>query len=317
MRITLLTSDPSSDPYEVVAQVLGEDPCTTVVVPGFASPQLGSAACSVIEADPEVAELEAGCSCCAVRWDLITTLGRLVDRREPPRRVVVVLDPDADVATAVQTLLGDSELRRTCVLDAVVHLMDASDLATDLAGPLPFADATDRSLAVADHVILRGLGQLGRDRAASLRRSLRLRARGASLAVTPAAAAAVLDGQQAHWTLEGTQRRRGQHLGSLLSEGGGTVRWMEATLSGVLDGDRLHDWLHELGDRPGASLLRLEGVFAVVGEDRPWIALGVRTTIELGETTLPHPPHPAASIRLVAHDLDPVQLRDGLADCCV
>jgi hypothetical protein len=58
-------------------------------------------------------------------------------------------------------------------------------------------------------------------------------------------------------------------------------------------------------------------VFAVVGEERPWVALGVRTTIELGETPLPHTTNHAASIRLVARDLDPVGVRDALADCCV
>ncbi len=289
----------------------------TVVVPGFRPEALGAATCAVLEVDPEVAELDDGCVCCAVRWDLIATLTRLADRRDPTRRVVVLVDPDADVATAVQTLLGDAELRRTCVLDAVVHVVDVRVTDTELATPFGCAAATDTALAVADHVILRGLGGLGPERAAALRRSLRSRARGASLAVTPSAAAAVIDSPHGHWTLEGAQARRGHHGGTLLTEGGGTVRWMELTLHGQVDADRLQDWLHELGDRPGASLLRLEGVFAVVGEERPWVALGVRTTIELGETPLPHTTNHAASIRLVARDLDPVGVRDALADCCV
>jgi G3E family GTPase len=285
-----------------------------VVVPGFASPRFDGRSCRVVESDPEVAALEEGCDCCTVRWDLVASLGRLAARRDRPRRVVVVLDPDADAATAVQTVLGDSSLRHSCVLDAVVHLMDIH--AHGVAGPLLASVATDRALAIADHVIVRGLGQLGADAAAGIRRSLRVRARGASLAVTPAAAASVLDGRQAHWTLDGALRRHGHHHGTLLAEGGGTVRWMEATLPGRLDADRLQDWLHDLGDRPGAALLRLEGVFSVIDEPQPWVAIGVRNTIELGATTATHPSGQAATIRLVAAELDPVHVRDGLADCC-
>jgi G3E family GTPase len=311
----LLSSDASADPIEVVAQVLGDDPSTTVLVPGFAPPSLDATAFAVVEVDPEIAALEEGCVCCVVRWDLIATLGRLAARRMRPRRVVVVLDPDADVATAVQTLLGDSSLRRICVLDAVVHLVDVRPL--DVARPLVAPEQLDRSLAVADHVVLTGLGQLGPESAAGLRRSLRVRARGASLAVTPSAAAAVLDGRQEHWTLGGVLRRHGHHHGMLLAEGGGTVRWMEATLPGRVDPDRLQDWLHDLGDHPGAGLLRLEGVFSVLGEPQPWVVLGVRTTLELGEPEGRHTAPQAATIRIVADHLDPIQVRDALAECCV
>jgi G3E family GTPase len=295
--------------------VLGDDASTTVLVPGFSPPSLEAAACAAVEVDPEIATLEEGCACCAVRWDLIATLGRLAARRRRTRRVVVVLDPDADVATAVQTLLGDSLLRRLCVLDAVVHLMDVRP--DDVAGPTVPPEQLDRSLAIADHVILKGLGQLDPTAAAGLRRSLRMRARGASLAVTPAAAGAVLDGRQEHWTLAGVLRRHGHHHGTLLAEGGGSVRWMEATLPGRVDADRLQDWLHDLGDRPGAGLLRLEGVFSVLGEPRPWVVLGVRTTLELGEPDGLHTAPQAATIRIVADDLDPLRVRDALAECCV
>jgi G3E family GTPase len=301
----------------VVAQVLADDVDVTVVVPGFTPPTLADAACSVVEVDPEVVHLERGCVCCALRWDLIDTLCRLSDRRQAPRRVVVLLDPDADLATAAQTLLGDSELRRRCVLDATVHVMDLRQLDPTLAGPLTCAPATDRSLAMADAVVLRGLATLGPEGAAALRRSLRVRAHGASLAVTPSAAAAVLDGRGANWTLDGAQRRLGHQHGTLLAEGGGGVRWMEASLPGTVDPDRLHDWLHELGEHPGEHLLRLEGIFCVQGEDRPWATLGVRTTIELGETERPHVANRTAAIRIVAASLDPVRVRDGLADCCV
>jgi G3E family GTPase len=287
----------------------------TVVVPGFTPPELDAATCAVAEVDPEIAWMEDDCPCCAVRWDLIAVLTRLCGRRPLPRRVVVVLDPDVDVPTAVQTLLGDSTLRRTCVLDAVVHVMDVRPHHVSRPG-VP-ARLVDQSLAVADHVILKGLGQLGPDAAHALRRSLRVRARGASLAVTPAAAAAVLDGRQGHWTLAGVRHRLGHHHGTLLAEGGSSVRWMEATLPGHVDADRLEDWLQDLAERPGPGLLRLEGLFSVRDEAGPWAVLGVRTTIELGEPGDVHGAQRGASIRLVADELDPVELRDSLAECCV
>lgn len=299
--------------------VLGHDAGVCVVVPGFRPSALEGASCTVLEVDPEVAELEPGCDCCALRWDLVTTLTRLANRPRPPRRIVVVLDPDADVATAVQTVLGDAELRRTVVLDAVAHLLDVADQAGDLAVPQPWAATQDRSLAVADHVVVRGLGRLGTDRAAGVRRSLRGRARRATLAVTPTAALEALDGTPAHWTLEGTSRLLATHGAPTLAEGGERVRWMEATLPGRVDGDRLEDWLDGLSRHAGSSLLRLEGRFAIQGEARPWVALGVRTTIELGEVSptrdRPHGAAESCTVRLVADELDPIWVRDGLADC--
>jgi G3E family GTPase len=232
---------------------------------------------------------------------------------------VVVLDPDADVATAVQTLLGDSELRRHAVLDATVHLLDLEHLPDELAVPQPWALAEDRSLALADHIVVRGMGRLGPERAAGLRRSLRRRGRGAMMAVTPPAALEALDSPRARWTLTGTHRSLTGHAAPTLAEGGDRVRWMEATLLGRVDGDRLEDWLDELSRHAGSSLLRLEGRFAVEGETSPWVVLGVRTTIELGEVGTEHgrPRSSAASstVRLVGEDLDPVHVRDGLADC--
>jgi G3E family GTPase len=315
----LLWAQDAASAGDLLAMVLGDDPDVTVIVPGFAPGALAASSCPVVEVDPEVAELEPGCDCCALRWDLVATLTRLAKRPRPPRRVVVVLDPDADVATAIQTLLGDAELRRHVVLDATVHLLDAELVPDDLAVPVPWAMAQDRSLAVADHVVARGLGRVGPERSAGIRRSLGRRAGGATLAVTPAAALEALDPPTARWTLEGTHRSLASHRAPTLAGGGERVRWMEATLPGRLDGDRLEDWLDELSRHAGSTLLRLEGRFSVRGEARPWVALGVRTTIELGEVEPAHrrPRADAASstVRLVGEDLDPVHVRDGLADC--
>lgn len=314
--MTLVSTEVGVDPAEVLAHLLPAHPAD-VVVSGFEPPSLTSAGHRVHGAQPEVVHLEAGCDCCALRWDLIEVLTRLA-RSSDRRRVVVVLDHDADVATAVQTLLGDAELRRTCVLDATVHLLDAS---THLERMPPGAPAgpTDVAMAFADHVIVGGAGRLTPDVMSALRRSVRARAAMGSLTVTPDAATAALTTPAAGWTLGGVAARRFHRPPVAFAEGGGTLRWVEAGLTMPVDPDRIHDWLDHLTSL-GSDLLRIDGVLDVAGEDRSWAVLGVRTTIELGEPILAgadrHQGPYGSSIRLVGRSLDPFDLVGTFQGCC-
>jgi len=318
LPVTLLTGDPGTEPARVAAQVLGADPDAVVVVAGFTPEELLGTGCQVIEIDPEVADLEEGCSCCRVRFDLITVLHRLAARRHRVRRVVVQLDSDADAATAVQTMLGDSELRRRCALDAVVHVVDvAASLSMLPAGHHPTHSSAE-ALALADHVVLNGASGLSAATMGEVRRSLRHRAPQAALATSPHAATLAIDSPHRAWSLPATERRLLSAHDTHLAEGGNSVvRWMTLGLPGALDPDRLQDWIHDLNHESGPDLLKVEAVFAVDDEPTRWVALGVRSTLELADGTPWNGHARSSSIRLVGRGLDPVAVRDRLVDCLV
>lgn len=318
LSVTLLTGEPGADTARIAAQAVGPDPDAVVVVPGFVPDALAGAACQVIEVDPEVADLEDGCACCRVRFDLITVLHRLATRRQRARRVIVELDGDADVATAVQTMLGDSDLRRRCALDAVVHVVDVAASLSMLPAGHHLTKRSGEALALADHVVLSGAATLPATTLNDVRRSFRHRAPLAALATSPQAIARAVDFAQRAWTLPVTEQRlSGSHETHLADGGSGSVRWLTVGLPGALDPDRLQDWIHDLNHETGPDLLKVEAVFAVEDESARWVALGVRSTLELADGTLWNGHMRSSSIRLVGRGLDPIAVRDRLVDCLV
>ncbi len=235
-----------------------------------------------IEIDPEVAELEPGCPCCEVRLDLLAHLVRLARRRHPPERVVVLLSEADDPATAVQTVLGDAELRRTWQLDSMVHLRGNDDA---LAHARPLIAS---SLALADRVVepARGIG--------------------------PAIRSAI-----GSWSIERTTRRVMHPAGDRLVVGPGGVQHVTMTLPGELEAELLLDWFHDLHQHHGPDLLRLDATLRVAGSSRRWVALGTRATMELADDVgRTHDEGPSV-VRLVGRSLAPERLHDQLLECLV
>lgn len=110
----------------------------------------------VVVPDKVIGERSPGCPCCQVRLDVIDALRSTVERRFPPRSVVLVLQPEDDAATAVQTVLSDPDLQRLVALDGVTVALDGVATATRLALGLPLAEGVGAvALGVADQVFVR------------------------------------------------------------------------------------------------------------------------------------------------------------------
>lgn len=235
-----------------------------------------------IEIDPEISALEPDCACCEVRLDLLTHLVRLARRDRPPERVIMLLTEADHPATAVQTVLGDAELRRTWRLDSIVHVTGAHDSSAE-ARPVLAA-----SIAMADRHVGPGSG-LG----VALRAKL-----GA-------------------WSIQRTTRRLLHPAGDRLDVGPGGVQHATMSLPGELDPDLLLDWFHDLHQHHGAELLRVEATLRIAGSRRRWVALGTRSTMELlDDVDRHHDEHPSV-VRLVGHGFDPSHLHDRLLECLV
>jgi len=236
----------------------------------------------IIETDPEVAALEPACPCCEVRIDLLMHLVRLARRQHPPRRAVVLLSEADDPATAIQTVLGDAELRRTWRLDSLIHLAGSDDVLADDRPALAAA------IALADRVVdpVRGL-------------TTALRAECGS------------------WSIEGTSRRLLHPTGDRLVVGPGAIQHLTMSLPGELEPELLLDWFHELHHHHGPDLLRLDASLRVADSPQRWVAVGTRSTMELADDAASiHDAGPSV-VRLVGRELDPVHLHDQLLECLV
>lgn len=104
----------------------------------------------IVDADEEVIEMNNGCICCNVRGDLIRILSGLMKRVERFDGILVETTGLADPAPVAQTFFVDDDVRRRTTLDAIVTVVDANHLLSEIDK----ADEIEEQLAFADVVIL-------------------------------------------------------------------------------------------------------------------------------------------------------------------
>ena len=100
----------------------------------------------VIGAEEEIFETSNGCICCTVRGDLIRILTQLRKRRDRFDSVLIETTGLADPGPVAQTFFVDEEIKEHFALDAIVTLVDARHIETELretpvaAEQIAFAD---------------------------------------------------------------------------------------------------------------------------------------------------------------------------------
>ena len=279
--------------------------------------------CEAYQLDEVVSFRSPGCACCAQRSDLIDRLSLLARRRRRPRHVVVAGLPGADAATAVLTLLGDSELARTCELNGVVACFEHGELGTgdnssqtDLGAAMR-AQSVQDSLLLADMVWVR-MAAPGTPppsvvtQARSLNPCTRVRC---TPRPPPATQLAALHA----WSPPAITRRLRHE-----DESGAGVTADPLTGSAVLKidrpliGDRVDQWISDLHGSAGLRLLRIEGELWIDGQPASVIVSGCRTTLT---TTAGRPFHRTdrmrSRLRLCGHELDLRDLSATLEACAV
>jgi G3E family GTPase len=126
---------------------------TAVIINEFG--EIGLDHLLVSEREEEIVQLNSGCLCCSLRWDLVTTLDELHAKRsagEIPafERVVVETTGLADPAPILHTLITDPKLSARYRLDGVIATLDAVNAMATL-------DAHGESVkqaAVADRIVI-------------------------------------------------------------------------------------------------------------------------------------------------------------------
>ncbi|WP_026986610.1 CobW family GTP-binding protein [Fodinicurvata fenggangensis] len=126
---------------------------TAVIVNEFG--EVGLDHVLVADSEEQIVELNSGCLCCTVRWDLVTTLDTLFTKREsgeiaPFSRVVIETTGLADPAPVLHTLMNDPKLAARFRLDGVITVIDGvNGLAT-----LDRHEEAVKQAAVADRLVI-------------------------------------------------------------------------------------------------------------------------------------------------------------------
>jgi len=288
-----------------------------VVRSGMAAPDLDVALLALADEEVVVCASEP-CLCCAQRLDLVRVVGKLAARGNRPDLLVVEADADTDLALMAQTMLRDPDLRRHTELQGIVVVVDAVGLALglDMHGILNLPDSWCDQLAMADVVVLRNIDRLNP--------SAQERLLWALGGLAPRSA-----------TVAGSRRHQGRAV--LDVDGFGTSRLGSRVIAprahralpadseprtvvieieGWLEVHRLSSWIDDLHAQLGADLLRLDGVLAIDGERRRWVARGARTTLDLQDgATWDHDEVPRSSLALVGRRIEAGALGDTLVDC--
>jgi G3E family GTPase len=264
----------------------------------------------------EVALLQSGCICCAVRSDFESTLRELLARRDegslPPfARVVVETTGLADPAPLMQAVDTNPLLAHFCRLGGVLTVVDVLHAERQLAAQWE----ARKQVALADRLVLSKTDIAGTPLSPTLidaLRSLNPQAQVQTLAsideldgllapIEPAARVTATDGTWA-----------ARPIGPLH----GDVQSFVLRAEAPLDWQRLQAWLERLHALHGEQLLRLKGVVRVVDEAEPLVLHGVHH--------LMHPPQRQPGLRwppmqsalvLIARGPGAQALGDGFADC--
>jgi G3E family GTPase len=237
----------------------------------------------------EVVLLDQGCLCCALNSDLTGTLLSLYNRRSSGavpafKRVVVETTGLADPAPVLQTLLDEKALYLDYRLDSVVATVDA------LQGALTLDSHREsvKQAAVADRIVLTKTDIAPGPAVADLR--TRLAAINPSASIFAASfgeiapdrlfdaggfdlATKTLDVKRWFGEIEHEKAHGHGHHHHRHDDG---IRTASFAFDGPIAFDRFADWLTRLVADHGDRLLRVKGIVAIAGQDRPIVVHGVQ-----------------------------------------
>lgn len=277
----------------------------------------------VEELDEEVVLLKSGCVCCTIRGDLRDAIGGLIGRMrrgELPAfsRLVIETTGLADPGPIVATLSADLALRHHVRLGNVVTVVDAVDGLHNLES---FPEALHQA-AVADRIVVSKTDLAEPAAIEALERRL--------AAVNPTAllhrsdidadAPELLLVQDVHdpagrtaearrWltaeTTHPVHAHRDGHEGHDVNRHG-AIRAFCLTAEEPVDWAAFGLWLTMLLNRHGPDILRVKGLLAIAGVDRPVVVQGVQHTVHRPEHLERWPDKPRTRLVFIARDLDPV-----------
>ncbi len=253
---------------------------TAVIINEFGEVGLDQALVEPIRGD--VVLLAQGCLCCALNGDLATTLEVLDSKRTAGivpdfDRVIVETTGVADPAPVLQTILDRPMLLRGYRLGHVVTTVDA----VAGAGTLDRHGEAVRQAAIADCLLVTKTDLAGEAQSDALR--LRLSVVNSCAPIRCVShgeiEAAALFGDENELASPQPRPRLGEFARPDTASAGGHGHRMATVVlefPGPLPYTALRQWLGDLVGAHGDRLLRVKGIVAIRGQDRPVLVNGVQ-----------------------------------------
>ena len=261
--------------------------------------------------DETIVELSNGCICCTVRQDLIGAVGRILESGRKFDRFIIETTGLADPAPIIQSFMLDEVLRKNLKLDALVTVVDAEYVLTQLEH-----EEAREQIAFAD-VILLNKSDRAPDSLDAIESHLRSLNPLAAIHRTQRSAIApqmVLD-------VGAFDVRNALKIDPALLED--SVHEHDADITSValsepvaLDGTALNRWLNRLVQEQGQDLLRTKGIVFLQGEPRRFVFHGVHMTLESAPGAAWQPGEQKQSqIVFIGRNLQGDSLRHGFESC--
>jgi G3E family GTPase len=249
----------------------------------------------IVNADEEIFEMNNGCVCCTVRGDLIRILGGLMKRRKKFDGILLETTGLADPAPVAQTFFVEDEVRKRTKLDAIVTVIDAKHFLNELER----AHEAQEQVAFADIVLLNKTDLVSPADLATI--ESRIRRINPYGVIHPTTRCGI--------DLSEVLERDAFNLNRILEIEPGFLDSLDdhehdeeisslSLTAQQMDPKKFVPWLEEVVQRFGLDILRMKGIIAMKGDDKPFIVQGVHMLIE-GGTERDWKPNEARKTRLV------------------
>ncbi|MGU3541824.1 CobW family GTP-binding protein [Methylobacterium sp. A52T] len=320
--VTVLTGFLGSGKTTLLNQLLaqGEAEKTAVIVNEFG--EVGIDGQLVVGVDENVIELNNGCICCTVRTDLVTTIGRLLARPQPVRRILIETTGLADPAPVIQSFMLDENLRARTELDALVTVVDAryNPLWLSMGEEAEAAgreNVAREQIAFADLLLLNKIDLVDEAALEACETELRrinplARIRRMRDGAVPAAEVLGIHA----FDLKNALAIEPDLLSDAEHAHDDAIASVSLRPEGDLDSTAFFGWLNRFVQAKGIDILRIKGIVALVGEARRYVFHGVHMTLDgrPGKPWRPGEPR-RGELVFIGRNLDAEEIAAGLAQC--
>ena len=268
----------------------------------------------IINADEEIFEMNNGCICCTVRGDLIRIISNLMRRRDKFDHLVIETTGLADPAPVIQTFFMDEEVKSQSFLDAVVTVVDAKHIWQHWD-----ADEAQEQIAFADVILLNKIDLVEPDVVDELERRIRsmnamtkiYRTRNAEIEMDDLLGVKAFD-------LSRALEIDPEFLGEDAHQHDETVGSVAIVEPGIIDGQRLNDWIGGLLQTQGPDIFRMKGILNIDGEDNRYVFQGVHMLFD-GTRDRPWRTNETRKNELVfiGRNLNETELKEAFRKCLV
>jgi G3E family GTPase len=259
----------------------------------------------IVDADEEVFEMNNGCVCCTVRGDLIRIIEGLMKRKGGFDAILVETTGLAKPAPVAQTFFVDADVRAKTKLDAIVTVVDAKHVRSQLKT----SEEAAEQIAFADVILLNKTDLVSKEELAAIERQIRQvnatarvhKMRRGDVALEKIMGLGAFDLDRvteidphflpdhdcddacAHHDHHHDHDHRGHDHDKHDHVAASGISSVSLSTDKLINPEKLLPWLNDLTQARGPDILRLKGIMAFPDEPKRFVVQGVHMIVE-GDT---------------------------------